>query len=237
TVVGHTTVKDLCMSVPPGNIRPRFTYSSAASVYDKVAYEMAASAEAFANGEISNSLPILPSSSGASPQALTAVHRLLAESGVPRAKAIGYRGLLMQNNRNALEEVERQAASLTQGNSGALIAAAISEHYRSADPLGVAALGRMATGDQSGRMPDLKNAAARALAWIHTATFGLFEIEVWWELASLITIMVLGHWLEMRAIAQASGALNALAALLPDTIERVTGAGTETVPLSELNLG
>jgi Cu2+-exporting ATPase len=32
------------------------------------------------------------------------------------------------------------------------------------------------------------------------ATFGLFEIEVWWELASLITIMVLGHWLEMKAI-------------------------------------
>jgi Cu2+-exporting ATPase len=41
------------------------------------------------------------------------------------------------------------------------------------------------------------------------ATFGLFEIEVWWELATLITIMVLGHWLEMRAISQASGALNA----------------------------
>jgi len=69
------------------------------------------------------------------------------------------------------------------------------------------------------------------------ATFGLFEIEVWWELASLITIMVLGHWLEMRAISQASGALNALAALLPDTIERVTGGETETIPLSELNLG
>ena len=56
------------------------------------------------------------------------------------------------------------------------------------------------------------------------ATFGLFEIEVWWELASLITIMVLGHWLEMRAISQARGALNALAALLPDTAERVTGS-------------
>ena len=69
------------------------------------------------------------------------------------------------------------------------------------------------------------------------ATFGLFEIEVWWELASLITIMVLGHWLEMRAISQASGALNALAALLPDTAERVVGAGTEIVPLSELHLG
>ena len=69
------------------------------------------------------------------------------------------------------------------------------------------------------------------------ATFGFFEIEVWWELASLITIMVLGHWLEMRAISQARGALNALAALLPDTAERVIGAETETVPLSELHVG
>jgi P-type Cu2+ transporter len=69
------------------------------------------------------------------------------------------------------------------------------------------------------------------------ATFGLFEIEVWWELASLITIMVLGHWLEMRAISQARGALNALAALLPDTAERVSGSETQTVPISELKVG
>jgi Cu2+-exporting ATPase len=69
------------------------------------------------------------------------------------------------------------------------------------------------------------------------AAFGLFEIDVWWELASLITIMVLGHWLEMRAISQARGALNALAALLPDTAERVTGADTQSVPLSELRPG
>jgi len=69
------------------------------------------------------------------------------------------------------------------------------------------------------------------------ATFGLFEIDVWWELASLITIMVLGHWLEMRAISQARGALNALAALLPDTAERVTGAETQSVALSELRIG
>ncbi len=61
------------------------------------------------------------------------------------------------------------------------------------------------------------------------ATFGLFEIEVWWELASLITIMVLGHWLEMRAISQAHGALNALAALLPDTAERISGTETQSV--------
>jgi len=66
------------------------------------------------------------------------------------------------------------------------------------------------------------------------ATSGIFEIDVWWELASLITIMVLGHWLEMRAISQARGALNALAALLPDTVERVTGEDTQSIPLSEL---
>src|SRR5450755_3792261 len=66
------------------------------------------------------------------------------------------------------------------------------------------------------------------------ATLGLFEIDVWWELATLITIMVLGHWLEMRAISQARGALNALAALLPDTVERVAGADTQSIPLSKL---
>lgn len=69
------------------------------------------------------------------------------------------------------------------------------------------------------------------------ATFGLFEIDVWWELASLITIMVLGHWLEMRAISQARGALNALATLLPNKAERVKEAETKSVPLSELRVG
>jgi Cu2+-exporting ATPase len=68
-------------------------------------------------------------------------------------------------------------------------------------------------------------------------TFGLFELEVWWELASLITIMILGHWLEMRAIFQSRGALNALAALLPDVAERIRGADTQSVPLSELRVG
>jgi Cu2+-exporting ATPase len=69
------------------------------------------------------------------------------------------------------------------------------------------------------------------------ATFGLFDVDVWWEVASLITIMVLGHWLEMRAISQARGALNALAALLPDTAERLKGAEIQPVPLSELRVG
>src|SRR5437899_7666818 len=69
------------------------------------------------------------------------------------------------------------------------------------------------------------------------ATFGLFEIDVWWEVATLITIMVLGHWLEMRAIAQARGALNALAALLPDTAERLSGSEVQIVPISQLRVG
>jgi P-type Cu2+ transporter len=68
------------------------------------------------------------------------------------------------------------------------------------------------------------------------ATFGIFEVDVWWELASLITIMVLGHWLEMKAIAQAHGALDALAALLPDTAERLSGSSSEKVPISQLRV-
>jgi P-type Cu2+ transporter len=69
------------------------------------------------------------------------------------------------------------------------------------------------------------------------ATFGLFEVEVWWELATLNTIMLLGHWLEMRAVAQSRGALKALAALLPDTAERVNGSEIRTVPIGQLRVG
>jgi Cu2+-exporting ATPase len=88
-----------------------------------------------------------------------------------------------------------------------------------------------------GMMTLISLAIIVALGTSLAATFGRFEIDVWWELASLITIMVLGHWLEMRAISQARGALHALAALLPDTAERVQGADTQSVPLSELRIG
>ena len=67
--------------------------------------------------------------------------------------------------------------------------------------------------------------------------FGAFDLEYWWELALLIVIMLLGHWLEMRALGQASSALDALAALLPDAAERVTGDGIETVPIDQLAVG
>lgn len=68
-------------------------------------------------------------------------------------------------------------------------------------------------------------------------TFDLFDLEFWWELAALITVMLLGHWMEMRSIGQARGALEALAELLPDEAERVTDEGTETVSISILEVG
>jgi Cu2+-exporting ATPase len=67
--------------------------------------------------------------------------------------------------------------------------------------------------------------------------FGAFDLEFWWELSALITIMLLGHWLEMRAIGQAQGALSALAELLPDEAERVVGQHIESVSLEELRTG
>ena len=88
-----------------------------------------------------------------------------------------------------------------------------------------------------GMMTLISLAITVAFATSLAAAFGLFEVEVWWELASLITIMILGHWLEMRAISQARGALNALAALLPDTAERIRDGEVQTVPLSELRVG
>jgi Cu2+-exporting ATPase len=68
-------------------------------------------------------------------------------------------------------------------------------------------------------------------------SLGLFDLDFWWELALLIVIMLLGHWQEMRAIGQAQGALAALAALLPDTAERITLEGTETVAVADLQVG
>jgi Cu2+-exporting ATPase len=62
-------------------------------------------------------------------------------------------------------------------------------------------------------------------------------LDFWWELALLIVIMLLGHWIEMRSLAQTTSALDSLAALLPDEAERVTPGGTETVAPAELRVG
>jgi P-type Cu2+ transporter len=68
---------------------------------------------------------------------------------------------------------------------------------------------------------------------------GLIAAEaIWWELATLVTIMLLGHWIEMRSIAQAQGALQALAKLLPDTARRVAEDGSEEeVAVADLRQG
>ena len=63
------------------------------------------------------------------------------------------------------------------------------------------------------------------------------DLEFWWELAALVTIMLLGHWQEMKAIGQARGALAALAELLPDDAERIEGDTVRTVAVDELAVG
>jgi Cu2+-exporting ATPase len=71
------------------------------------------------------------------------------------------------------------------------------------------------------------------------ATLGLLshELDFWWELALLVVIMLLGHWLEMRSLARTSSALDSLAALLPDEAEKVVGDGVVTVAPADLVVG
>ena len=63
------------------------------------------------------------------------------------------------------------------------------------------------------------------------------ELDFWWELALLIVIMLLGHWIEMRSLAQTTSALDSLAALLPDTAQRVDGDDVVPVSPDQLELG
>ncbi|GID49842.1 copper-translocating P-type ATPase [Actinoplanes capillaceus] len=92
------------------------------------------------------------------------------------------------------------------------------------------------------RAPGMMLLISMAITVAYTASLatslGLFGLDFWWELAALVTIMLLGHWQEMKAIGQAQGALAALAALLPDDAERLTGAGSvERVPVADLAVG
>ncbi|MCP2636304.1 copper-translocating P-type ATPase [Microbacterium sp. HD4P20] len=63
------------------------------------------------------------------------------------------------------------------------------------------------------------------------------QLDFWWELALLIVIMLLGHWIEMRSLAQTTSALDSLAALLPDEAERVEGDAIVQVAPSDLRVG
>ena len=91
------------------------------------------------------------------------------------------------------------------------------------------------------RLPGMMTLIALAIsvAFLFSAavTVGYPGMPLWEELSTLVTIMLLGHWLEMRSIAQAQGALKELAKLLPDTAVRVIGERMEEIPVSNLREG
>jgi len=88
-----------------------------------------------------------------------------------------------------------------------------------------------------GMMTLISLAITVAFLFSLAVTFGFPGSDLWWELATLVTIMVLGHWIELRSVSQAQGALNQLAKLLPDTAVRVVDSQNETVPISSLRDG
>jgi Cu2+-exporting ATPase len=98
-----------------------------------------------------------------------------------------------------------------------------------------------AIGELAARRPGMMTLIALAItvAFVFSlaVTFGFAGMDLWWELATLVTIMVLGHWIEMRSIAQAQGALKELARLLPDTALRIVGERTEIIPIADLHEG
>jgi Cu2+-exporting ATPase len=100
---------------------------------------------------------------------------------------------------------------------------------------------RSAVGELRARMPGMMTLVALGIsaAYVYSAATSFFvEGEgFYWELATLVDVMLLGHWIEMRSIGRASEALEELAKLLPDTAERVRGERIESVPTSELAPG
>jgi Cu2+-exporting ATPase len=91
---------------------------------------------------------------------------------------------------------------------------------------------------QPGMMTLISLAITVAFVYSMASQFLLQGETFFWELVTLIDIMLLGHWLEMRSVRQASGALDALAKLMPDTAERERADGsTEEVAVGELRVG
>ena len=90
-----------------------------------------------------------------------------------------------------------------------------------------------------GMMTLISLAISVAFSYSMIVTLGVVEgMDLWWELATLVVIMLLGHWVEMRSITRAQGAINELAKLLPNTALRLDEAGhTEEVPVAELRRG
>jgi Cu2+-exporting ATPase len=96
--------------------------------------------------------------------------------------------------------------------------------------------------EASERAPGMMLLIAMAISVAYVASMatslGAFDLDFWWELAALVTIMLAGHWQEMKALGQAQDALSALAALLPDEAERLAQDGTpQTIAAAELQPG
>ncbi len=93
------------------------------------------------------------------------------------------------------------------------------------------------------RRPGMMLLVALALTVAFLASWGAslgvlaHHLDYWWELALLVVIMLLGHWIEMRSLARTTSALDSLAALLPDEAERVEGDQTVTVSPDDLRVG
>ncbi|HSR48651.1 MAG TPA: copper-translocating P-type ATPase [Anaerolineales bacterium] len=101
---------------------------------------------------------------------------------------------------------------------------------------------RMARPEIRNRRPGMMTLISLAIGVAFVYSLGALVFlsgeTFFWELVTLIDIMLLGHWLEMRSVRQASGALQELARLMPDTAERLTPDGrTETVATSHLRSG
>ncbi len=88
-----------------------------------------------------------------------------------------------------------------------------------------------------GMMTLIGVAIVAAYAYSVYVTLSGRGMDLYWELTTLITVMLLGHWLEMRAVQSTQGALKELSKLLPDTVEVLRGGQTAKVPLAELRVG
>lgn len=106
----------------------------------------------------------------------------------------------------------------------------------------------MARQEIAQRQPGMMTLISLAITTAYLYSVGVFffppqnamgmPMDFFWELATLITVMLLGHWIELRSVGQAQGALRELAKLLPDTAERILPSGqTEVVPVAQLQIG
>lgn len=107
----------------------------------------------------------------------------------------------------------------------------------------------MARQELAQRQPGMMTLISVAITTAYLYSLGIFffppkeamgsgMMDFFWELATLITIMLLGHWIELRSVGQAQGALRELAKLLPDTAERILPSGeTEKVEVGQLRPG